>query len=254
MKSVFLIPVFNQIRELPGLMDELETTELPCDTVLFVNNGSNDGSEVLIHESRWPNLDVPSNRGIGYAFMIAVDWALARGYDVFGVLAGNGKMRPSEMHRVLDPILRDEADYVTGSRFMPGGVSPNLPAFRAASIPLVNAYVKALTGATVTDATCGYAAYRLSLLLRARFDWHAPWLETYGFEYYLRAKVILDGSIPWREVPVTMRYPAAGPYSKIQPFRGWYAMLRPWLVARVDGLGFAPPRPGPQHQPRLRKT
>lgn len=122
---------------------------------------------------------------------------------------------------------------------MPGGASPNLPTFRRTTIPLVNGYVRAITGASVTDATCGYACYRLDLLRRAQFDWHAPWLETYGFEYYLRAKVILDGSLRWREVPVTMRYPPRGPYSKIRPFSGWWAMLRPWIVARADGKGFA---------------
>jgi len=148
----------------------------------------------------------------------------------------NGQDRP-EIWIAYRGVVYD----VTGSRFLPGGASPNLPEFRRRTIPMVNAFVKSLTGATVTDATCGYAAYRLSLLLRADFDWHAPWLETYGFEYYLRAKVILDGTIRWREVPITMRYPELGPYSKIQPFTGWWAMLRPWALARMDGRGFTRP-------------
>lgn len=33
-----------------------------------------------------------------------------------------------------------------------------------------------------------------------------------------------------------MRYPQKGvPYSKIVPFKGWYDMLKPWLIARLDG-------------------
>jgi len=240
MRSVFFIPVFNQIRELPGLLDDLRSAVLPCDEILVVNNGSTDGSEDLVRASGYEHIDVPRNRGVGYAFMVAADWALERDYEVLGVIAGNGKMLAGEMPRVLEPILRGDADYVTGSRFMPGGASPNLPAFRKATIPMVNGWVRALTGARVTDGTCGYSAFKLDLLERARFDWHAPWLETYGFEYYLRAKVIMDGTLHWREVPITMRYPSKGPYSKITPFAGWWAMLRPWLVARVDGQGFAP--------------
>lgn len=242
-RSVFMIPVFNQVRELPGLLQELQEAGPACDTVVFVDNGSDDGSSELIADSGYEHIDVPVNRGIGYAFMVSTDWALERGYDVYGVLAGNGKMLPSEMPRLLEPVASGAVDYVTGSRFMPGGASPNLPPFRRATIPVVNGYVRALTGQRVTDATCGYACYRLSLFQRAGFDWHASWLETYGFEYYLRAKVMLDGTIPWREVPVTMRYPKTGPYSKIRPFTGWAAMLRPWLVARVDGRGFGPPPP-----------
>lgn len=37
----------------------------------------------------------------------------------------------------------------------------------------------------------------------------------------------------------TMRYPESGkPYSKIRPGRGWYDMLKPWVVARCDRKGF----------------
>ena len=161
MKSVFFLPVFNQVRELPTVLDELRASGPACDTVLLVNNGSSDGSEELVHASGFPYLDVPRNRGVGYSYMLALDWALERGFEVFGTMASNGKMLPAEMPRLLEPVLRGEADYVTGSRFLHGGGSPNLPAFRRWSIPLVNLFVRAWTGASLTDATCGYRAYRL---------------------------------------------------------------------------------------------
>jgi glycosyltransferase involved in cell wall biosynthesis len=242
MKTVFFIPVFNQILEFPTVLRELREVSLPCDTILLINNGSSDGSEKLVRESGYEYIDLPQNRGVGHAFMVAVDWALERGYDVLGGLASNAKMLPSEMHRLVEPIANGSADYVTGSRFLRGGDSPNLPSFRRSSIPLVNIFVKILTGHTLTDATCGYRAYKLDIFRRAKFNWHAQWLDTYGFEYYLYAKVLLDGTIRWTEVPVTMRYPGKGKrYSKIKPFKGWWEMLKPWLIARIDAKGFAPP-------------
>jgi len=234
-----MVPVFDQVRELPGLLEELRGP-LACDEVIFVNNGSSDGSERLMRESPFTVIEVERNRGIGYSLQLGARWALDHGFDVFGVIAGNGKMLPSEMGRVLDPVLAGEADFVWGSRFLEGGTSPNLPRFRRSAIPLVNVYVRLITGRTVTDATCGYAAWRLRLLERARFDWEAPWLRTYGFEYYLRGQVMLDPKVRWREVPITMRYPTAGPYSKIRPVVGWWSMLRPWVVAAVDRKGFDP--------------
>jgi dolichol-phosphate mannosyltransferase len=237
-KSVFFMPVFNQARELPNVLAELRSRPLPCDTVLLVNNGSSDGSETMVRESGFPYLDVPRNRGVGYSYMLALDWALKEGFDVFGTMASNGKMLPAEMPRVLDPVLRGEADYVTGSRFLEGGASPNLPAFRRRSIPMVNLFVRVWTGAALTDATCGYRAYRLDIIRQAEFDWHAPWLETYGIEYYIYAKVLIDRRWRWAERPITMRYPPSGPYSKIRAGRDWYAMLKPFAVARLDGKGF----------------
>ena len=239
MKSVLFIPVWNQIAEFPAVLKELKESNLPVDEVLIVNNGSDDGSEVLVRNSGYRYIDLPANRGVGYSFMRAVDWALKRDFDVFSCMASNGKMLASELPRVLSPVLIDEADYVTGSRFLPGGSSPHLPTFRRSSIPLVNLFVRFLTGAKLSDATCGYKAMRLSIFQQAEFDWHAPSLNTYGFEYYLYAKVILSGRFRWMEVPITMRYPGRGkPYSKMTPFKSWYEMLKPWVIARFDGKGF----------------
>ncbi|MDA2923804.1 glycosyltransferase family 2 protein [Acidobacteria bacterium AH-259-L09] len=239
-RSLFFIPVYNQIKEFPGVLQDLQNTALPCDTILLVNNGSSDGSEDLVPDSGYPYIDLAENRGSGYSYKLSLLWALERQYEVFGTMASNGKMLAQDMRSVLHPILKGEADYVTGSRFLPGAESPNLPTFRRISIPLVNSFVKFLTGVQLTDATCGYRAFKLDLIRRAQFDWQAEWLHTYGLEYYLYAKVILDGEIRWKEVPVTMRYPPKGQrYSKIRPFVDWWAMVKPWIIARFDGKGFA---------------
>lgn len=239
MKTVLFIPVYNQIREFPTVLAELRAANLPCDSVLLVNNGSSDGSETLVRESGFDYIDLPKNLGVGHSFIKATEWALERGFEIFAVIASNGKMLPQELSRVVAPIQDDVADYVTGSRFLPGGAFPNLPRFRRLSIPLVNLFVRFLYGTRLTDATCGYKAYRLSIFKRAIFDWRSSTLDTYGFEYYLYGKILREPSIRYLEVPITMRYPGGGaPYSKIRPFKGWYEMLKPWVVARIDGKGF----------------
>jgi dolichol-phosphate mannosyltransferase len=207
--------------------------------LLFVDDGSTDGSRELIQSSGYTCLNLGKHMGVGYTYISALDWALVRGYELFVTIASNGKMLPAEMKRVMDPVQKNEADYVTGSRFMEGGFSPNLPNFRRYSIPLVNHFIRMLTGVRLTDASCGYRAFRLDIMRRAEFDWHRPWMYTYGFEYYLYAKALLDKTIRCKEVPVTMRYPSKGrEYSKIRPFIDWYAMLKPWVIARIDGKGF----------------
>ncbi len=238
MKSMMYMPIYNQMQEFPRVLDELKSVDLPCDTLLIVNNGSDDGCEKLVRKSGYPYIELKENRGVGFSNMIALDWALERGYEVFGTMASNGKMLPAEMHRLYAPVFAGEVDYTTGSRYMTDGSSPNLPTFRRNAIPLVNVFVKMFTGKTVTDATCGYRAYKIDIIRSANFNWHSPWLYTYAFEYYLYAKVLNAKRFRCCEVPVTMRYPKTGPYSKIPPFKGWYAMLKPWVVACFDGKGF----------------
>lgn len=235
MKSIFYVPVFNQIKEFPGLLDELKLG-FSCNTILLVNNGSSDGSEKYIKNSGFPYIDLPKNMGVGYSYMVAIDWAIENGFDVFGGIAGNGKMLPSEMGRILQPILNNEVDYVTGSRFLIGGASPNIPIFRKVSIPLVNNFVQIITGENLTDATCGYRAFKLDIIRKSKFDWHAEWLYKYSFEYYLYAKVLLNKKIRWKEVPITMRYPVSQKnYSKIRPITDWWLMIKPWIIAKADG-------------------
>jgi glycosyltransferase involved in cell wall biosynthesis len=233
------MPVFNQVEELPAVLQELRAQPLACDDFIIIDNGSSDGSERLIAESGFPFLRIPINRGIGYSYMVAVDWALKQGHDALGVLASNGKMLPSEMSRITEPLRRGEADYVSGSRFTAEGAYPNLPAFRRLTIPLVNFFIFCISGHRLTDATCGYRALLLKIIREAEFDWKAPWLDTYGMEYYLYAKVLFSGKYRCREVPITMRYPEKGKrYSKIRGIVDWYAMLKPWVWARIDGKWF----------------
>ncbi|MDD5599687.1 MAG: glycosyltransferase family 2 protein [Victivallaceae bacterium] len=234
MKALFVMPVYNQAEELPPLLEKCRRN-MPADEFVIVDNGSDDGSAKMIAESGFDFIRLDKNYGIGYALRIGVEKALERGCDIVGNIAGNGKMAPEQMHRVIDPIKNGEADYVTGSRFLPGGDSPNLPAFRKFSIPLVvNTLVMLLFRRKLTDATCGYRAFKIDLVHNPQVRWQDKWLRHYQFEYYLYAKAI---KLKYRciEVPISMIYPAKKKnYSKIKPFVGWWEMLQPWLLV---GLG-----------------
>ena len=237
-RTMFFLPVFNQVGEFPQVLEEIRHAKAGDVDFFFVNNGSTDGSEKLVADSGFPYLDVSRNRGVGYSYMLALDRALDMNYEFFGTMASNGKMDAREIPRLLEPLRRAEADYVSGSRFLGEGLAPNLPTFRRTTIPLVNVVARATTGRTLTDATNGFRAYRLDAIKHARFDWHQDWLWTYGLEYYIYAKFLRDKRMMCVEVPSSMRYPPSGPYTKIRPGMDWWAMIRPWLAA-MRGPGFS---------------
>jgi dolichol-phosphate mannosyltransferase len=236
--TLFFIPVWNQAHELPMVLAEIAEANPPGVDFLLVDNGSSDGSSELIVASGLPHLRVAVNRGIGNSYRLALEWALQRNYTYFGSMASNSKMLASETIRLIEPLRRGVAHYVTGSRFLPGGQYPNLPAFRRWAIPMVNVVAWITTGRRLTDATNGFRAFRLELANAADFDLAAEWMRTYGFEYYLYAKALRDRRVHCIEVPASMRYPEFGRYSKIRPGRDWLAMLKPWVMARIDAKGF----------------
>lgn len=238
MRAFLAIPVFDQVKQLRALLPKLDAARAHVETVLFIDDGSTDGSEKLLALGSDPVLTQPGNMGLGAALARAARWGLTQGFDVMAIMASNGKMQPDELGRVLGPVIRDEADFVTGSRFIPGGQSPNLPTFRKTVIPMGSAVVSRCFGQRITDITCGYRAFRLNILERANFDWESPWMRRYGFEQYLYAKVLMEPTLRAVEAPVTMAYPTRGPYSKIPPLVGWIDIATPWLRAAFDGKGF----------------
>ncbi len=117
-----------------------------------------------------------------------------------------------------------------------------MPGFRRRAIPVVNGLVKLATGQAITDATCGYRAFRVDIFERAQFDWRAEWLWTYAWEPYVYGKVLSsrgDRRVRWSEVPITMRYPKKGKrYTKIKPGMDWMKMIYPFFWARLERGGF----------------
>jgi len=138
-------------------------------------------------------------------------------------------MLPEEIPRLIEPIKWNQADYIQGSRYLQGGVSPNLPLFRHLAIKLFTFFINIILGFKGTDITCGFRAYRLSILDNPEINIDQEWLGRYEMEYYLHYKTIKLG-YKVVEVPVSMVYPDnQKDYSKIKPCIGWWSMIRPWI-------------------------
>ncbi|MBI1860619.1 MAG: glycosyltransferase family 2 protein [Deltaproteobacteria bacterium] len=240
MRSLCIIPVYNQALDLSLVLEKCRKG-IACDEILLVDDGSDDGSETLIEKSGFRFLKLKERKGIGHALIQGTQYAIEQGFDIVIHMAGNGKMDPAEMPRVLNPILEGKADYVWGSRFLPGGRCDNTPAIRRYGIPfLFNLIPLIFTGKRVSDATCGFRAYRVALLEDIAKGWDLPWLFKYEFEYFVLAKVLLSRRYRYQEVPISMIYPARRKnYSKITPVISWWSMLKPWIVVR---LGLEPKR------------
>ncbi len=225
--TLVTVLTYNEEDKLRGLL-----TRFPSGTaydLLFVDDGSTDGTSVLLGQAGRTTVRHETNLGVGAGIRTAVDYARAHDYQVIVIMAGNGKMLPAEIDRLLDPILNGKADYVQGSRYLSGGSSPNLPLFRHIAIKLFTSIVNLFLGFKGTDITCGFRAYRLDIFDDPSMDITQDWLGRYEMEYYIHYRVIKGGKRVI-EVPVSMVYPTDGKnYSKIKPFTGWWSMIRPWV-------------------------
>ncbi len=197
--------------------------------LVFIDDGSTDDSAAWLKSAGYHVIRHEQNLGVGASIRTAITYGRDQGLHAIVIMAGNGKMLPEEIPRLVEPILNDRADYVQGSRYLERGQSPNLPFFRNVSIKLLTRLVNLILSAKGTDVTCGFRAYRLNLFDNPDINLNQDWLNRYEMEYYIHYKAHKNG---YRvvEVPVSMVYPVEKKgYSKIKPFAGWWSMLRPWL-------------------------
>jgi dolichol-phosphate mannosyltransferase len=234
-RVIAFMPVYNQEAQVGAVLERSEAV-LKAGTVhevLAVDDGSTDATpDILAACDYCTVITHPVRRGIGDGIRSAYRYALEHDYDVFVIMAGNGKDDPAEIPRLLEPVLSARADYVQGSRFLEGGLTAGLPAHRTVAIHLFTLTFSLLVGRRFTDCSNGFRAYRTSVLRDPRIEWSQSWLRSYELEYYVHYKVIEFG---YRvlEVPVSKIYrPSSdGSYSKMRA-RDWLIALKPLFYLR----------------------
>ena len=227
LKTLVSVLTFNEGEKLQKLYEQFPHGR--SYDILFVNDGSTDKTVQFLQEKNLTYISHHQNLGVGAGIRTATEYAKQNNYDLIVIMAGNGKMLPSEIERLLKPLNENIADYVQGSRYLEGGASAHLPTFRNIAIKLFTVITNLLLGFKGTDITCGFRAYRLSIFDNKNININQDWLGQYEMEYYIHYKVI-KSKLRVVEVPVSMIYPQEGKnYSKIKPFIGWWSMIRPWV-------------------------
>lgn len=173
-------------------------------------------------------------KGVGYAIREGIEYALSKGYDVAVVMAGNNKDDPREIPRLLTPILKEDYDYVQGSRFLLGGKRVKNPFLRGVFSRLFPFFWTLFTNIRCTDVTNGFRAYKLKIFLDKRINVWQDWLDGYQLEYYIHYKVLTLG-YETKEVPVSKVYPYRhkGGYSSISPLRDWWKIVGPLVYLKL---------------------
>jgi dolichol-phosphate mannosyltransferase len=174
MKVLTAIPVYNEERHLEGVLREVRRYS---PNLLVVNDGSTDRTAELL--ARQPDLTIlthPHNRGYGAALMSAFAYALEQDVDVLVTMDCDGQHEPARIAVLLEAI--HDADIVSGSRYLRDFRQDSLPPQDRRQINrLVTAELNERFGLNLTDAFCGFKAYRREALARLRITetgWGMP--------------------------------------------------------------------------------
>ncbi|MBI3864916.1 MAG: glycosyltransferase family 2 protein [Planctomycetia bacterium] len=170
MRFLTALPVHNEESHVAAVLERVR--EFSGD-VLVVNDGSKDGTAREL--ARFPWLEVvthATNLGYGAALKSAFQFALERHYDALVTIDCDGQHEPRLIPRLIQ-ALTPQVDIVSGSRYLeqhPGDSLP--PADRRRINLLLTAEINERLGLALTDAFCGFKAYRGGIL--GKFDITEP--------------------------------------------------------------------------------
>src|SRR3954452_3734895 len=163
MRVLTAIPVYNEARHVEAVLREVRRYS---PDILIVNDGSTDGTTELL--AREPGLHVithPHNRGYGAALASAFDYAVGRDIDVLVTMDCDGQHEPARIAVLLEAI--HDADIVSGSRYLRDfRQNTPVPEERHRINRQITHEINERYGLNITDAFCGFKAYRRDALAR----------------------------------------------------------------------------------------
>jgi dolichol-phosphate mannosyltransferase len=175
-RTLTALPVFNEVRHVTAVLDEVARNAAD---VLVVDDGSTDGTrDLLAQRSDVVVVTHPQNRGYGAALRTAFDYAIQHRYDVLVTIDCDGQHQPHLIGQLA--AAASDADIVSGSRYLGVEVPAGLaPADRRRINVQITDLLNCRLGLQLTDAFCGFKAYRVEALKKLRLtdDGYAMPLE-----------------------------------------------------------------------------
>jgi dolichol-phosphate mannosyltransferase len=170
MRALIAIPLFNEENTVAAVL-KLVQRFAPHDTdVLIINDGSTDDSGRKL--AGIPDIKVLShdtNQGYGASLIDGFHFALKGSYDAVLTMDCDEQHEPHLIPELVAAL--DTADIISGSRYLNGsdrGCDP--PPDRLRINRQITEHINAITGFGITDAFCGFKAYRADALRGLRLD------------------------------------------------------------------------------------
>jgi dolichol-phosphate mannosyltransferase len=201
-RLLIAIPVYNERKYVTPVLDKIRRFHRD---LLVIDDGSTDGTgEILAEQATAGKIKLirhPENRGYGQSLIDAFAFADRHGYDWVITMDCDEQHEPEMIPVFKREICRDDADILSGSRYLKNRADDDLPpGDRRAINSELTATLNELFHFNITDAFCGFKAHRVEAMRRLRLD-----IPGYAFPMQLWPQVHAAG-LRVREIPVRLIY------------------------------------------------
>ena len=161
-KILVVIPSLNEEKAIGPVIRDIKKELVGCD-VLVIDGYSRDQTVNVSIQYGAQVIQVNKAFGIGAAIEAGILDAYRGNYDYLVRIDADGQHPPSEIKKILAPVISGEADFVIGSRFL--GEADYTPNFlRNTSIGLICFLLRVLHHVKISDCTSGCQIYNRKVI------------------------------------------------------------------------------------------
>jgi dolichol-phosphate mannosyltransferase len=198
MHTLIAIPVYNEQRYVERVLRRVSRY---AEQILVIDDGSTDETPMLLANHRVEVIRHAMNRGYGRSMRDAFRWARLDRYDWVITMDCDEQHEPASIPDFLEAAARDDLDVISGSRYRAGSDSTGSPPpDRRAINTQITAEINRVLGLNLTDAFCGFKAYRVSALRDLRLT-----EDGYAFPMQFWVQAVANG-LRIGEIPVRLIY------------------------------------------------
>ena len=191
------MPAFNEELYIAKII--LQAQEL-VDRVIVVDDGSSDETARIAERMGATVISHPENQGYGAALKTIFEAARAMDADALVILDSDGQHTPRDIGKVIDPVLRDKADVVIGSRFLKDTTRNHIPRYRKVGMKVLDTATTLASGMQISDTQSGFRAYGRKAIDVVHLNGSGM---SAGSEILIQ---VSDHNLRITEVPIHVRY------------------------------------------------
>ncbi|MEL6796021.1 MAG: glycosyltransferase family 2 protein [Planctomycetota bacterium] len=202
MRTLVAVPVYNEQKHVARVLERLR--EHHADDVLVIDDGSTDATPQLLATFPVEVIRHSTNRGYGRSMQDAFRWAAVDGFDWVITIDCDEQHEPESLPLFFEAMRADTADVISGSRYLVPLAEQNPdtcpPEDRREINGLITTELNERLGLGLTDAFCGFKAYRVRSLAGLNFD-----EDGYAFPMQFWVQAVAAG-LRIAEVPIRLIY------------------------------------------------